>query len=210
MEQQVTYTTSNSYSTRNNLSKNTKNVWIVFHGIGYLSRYFSTFFDGLPEEDNYIIIPQAPAKYYLKNEYKHVGASWLTKENTAVETNNVLQYIDAIMAQENIPTAANLIVLGFSQGVSIATRWIANRKINCKQLVLYAGSIPKELTKDHFLHLTEETKLTIIVGNKDKLIPTEKLQSELSFAQSIFEREMEVITFDGGHEVQKSIINNLV
>ena len=210
MEKQVTYTASNSYTTINTLSKNTNNVWVVFHGIGYLSRYFSTFFDSLPEKDNYIIIPQAPSKYYLKNEYKHVGASWLTKENTEVETNNVLQYIDTIMAQEELPTSANLIVLGYSQGVSIATRWIATRKINCKHLVLYAGSIPKELTKNHFLHLTEETKLTIIVGNNDHLIPAEKLQSELSFAQSIFEREIEVITFDGGHEVQKSIINNLV
>ena len=86
---QVTYQSINTYETLNDLTLKTKNIWIVLHGIGYLSRYFIDFFDGLPKEENYIIAPQAPSKYYLKNEYRYVGASWLTKENTVVETKNV-------------------------------------------------------------------------------------------------------------------------
>ena len=99
-EKQVTYQTTNSYTTLNTLTDKTKNVWIVFHGIGYLSKYFLKYFDELPSEENYIIAPQAPSKYYLNDQYRHVGASWLTKENTANETQNVLNYLDTVFSSE--------------------------------------------------------------------------------------------------------------
>ena len=82
----------NTYETLNDFTDETKNVWIVFHGIGYLSKYFLKYFDELNPLDNYIIAPQAPSKYYLNSSYKHVGASWLTKENTETEINNNLNY----------------------------------------------------------------------------------------------------------------------
>ena len=66
-EKTVSYTTQNTYLTQNKLGPKTKNVWLVFHGIGYLSRYFVKYFNGLDPEENYIIVPQAPSKYYLKN-----------------------------------------------------------------------------------------------------------------------------------------------
>ncbi|PXX29864.1 alpha/beta hydrolase [Arenibacter sp. ARW7G5Y1] len=141
-EKQISYTTANTYSTMNTLNEKTRNVWIVFHGIGFLSRYFIKYFSELPKEENYIIAPQAPSKYYLNTDFKHVGASWLTKENTALETTNVLNYMDKLFATEKIPAHCRLLVLGFSQGVSIATRWTAKRKIELDQLILYAGRIP--------------------------------------------------------------------
>ena len=67
-EKQNTYTTTNTYTTLNNIGPKTKNVWIVFHGIGYLSRYFINYFNTLNPNENYIIAPQAPSKYYLKNQ----------------------------------------------------------------------------------------------------------------------------------------------
>ena len=81
-EKTVTYQSKNIYMTLNTLTPKTKNVWLAFHGIGYLSKYFARYFDVLDPEENYIIVPQAPSKYYLGNDYKYVGASWLTKEQT--------------------------------------------------------------------------------------------------------------------------------
>src|SRR5690606_20717142 len=113
-EKQISYTSSNTYSTMNTLNERTKNVWIVFHGIGFLSRYFIKYFEGLPKDENYIIAPQAPSKYYLNKDFKHVGASWLTKEHTVLDTGNVLNYMDKLFASEKIPAHCQLIVLGFS------------------------------------------------------------------------------------------------
>lgn len=207
----VVYTTTNSYSTLNPLTDKTKNVWIVLHGIGYLSRYFLKYFDALPWAENYVIAPQAPSKYYLNNEYRHVGASWLTKEETVRETQNIIDYLDAVFDKENIPDKCNLIVFGFSQGVSIATRWVAKRKLKCNHLVLYAGGIPNELEQVDFEFLLKNrTKVTIMVGDKDEYLTEERQKTEAIKIEKLFGGLANQIIFEGGHEVKKELINDLV
>ncbi len=207
---EVTYTNTNSYSTLNRLSSKTKNVWVVFHGIGYLSRYFLKYFDELNTEENYIIAPQAPSKYYLNNTYRHVGASWLTKENTNQETENVMRYIDTVLEAEAIPKHCKLIVFGFSQGVSIATRWVAHRKIKCQKLILYAGGLPNELNLLDFEHLNvNKTKIITVIGTTDSYLTKGRLEEEEEKAARLFQGTIEKIYFEGGHEVKKDIINSL-
>ena len=94
-EKEIGYQTKNSYSTLNNLTEDTKTVWFVCHGMGYLSRYFLKYFKELNAEENYIIAPQAPSKYYIQPK-KHVGANWLTRDETKVGMRNILNYFDAI------------------------------------------------------------------------------------------------------------------
>ena len=137
-EKSVIYLSSNTYSVLNNYTTKTKNVWIVFHGLGYLSKYFINYFSKINPEENFVIAPQAPSKYYQGKDFKHVGASWLTKENTIEETKNVLAYVDQVYKSEIKVKPPNLIILGYSQGVSIATRWVAARKINCNHLILHS------------------------------------------------------------------------
>ncbi|MGB6152874.1 MAG: esterase [Pricia sp.] len=210
-ENTVTYSHTNSYSTLNTLSDTTENVWIALHGIGYLGRYFIKHFDGLPSDKNYIIAPQAPSKYYLNNTYTRVGASWLTKEDTQRETENVMAYLNAVMATENLPGNLNLIIFGFSQGVSIATRWVAQRQIKCAQLVLYAGGIPNELKASDFDFLRKnKTKVRILVGDKDEYLNEERRKTESEKIEKLFGAKAELIVFDGGHEVRKDLIVNLV
>ncbi len=207
----VTYSTTNSYETLNNIGPKTKNVWIVFHGLGYLSRYFLNHFKDLEADENYIVAPQAPAKYYLKNEFKHVGASWLTKEDTIQETQNVMTYIDAIMKEETLPNNCKLIIFGFSQGVSIAARWVVNYQIPCNKLVFYAGGIPNELTPSDFLFLSDtETEIIGIIGDSDEYLTEERVKSETEKMNFLFHRKAKQITFNGGHEIKKEIINSLV
>jgi len=210
-EKTVTYTTENTYLTQNELTPKTKNVWLVFHGIGYLSRYFVKYFNGLDVNENYIIVPQAPSKYYLKNEYKYVGASWLTKENTAAEVKNVLNYIDAVLEAENLPDNINLILFGFSQGVSVATRWLARKKANCKLVVLYAGGIPNELTAADFEFLNyASTEIKIIYGDQDEYLTPDRLKGEKIKIDKLFKGKAETITFKGGHEVKTQLIRDLL
>lgn len=207
----VNYTTTNTYETLNTLSNKTKNVWLVFHGIGYLSRFFLKYFNELNSDENYIIAPQAPAKYYLNNKYTHVGASWLTKENTTLEINNISHYIDALLEAEKISEKHNLIVFGFSQGVSIAARYTVLNKLKCQQLVLYAGGIPNELKPFDFQFLeSNNTQVKVIIGTKDEYLNEERMKTETAKIKSLFNNKAELITFEGGHEVKKEILNNLV
>lgn len=210
-EKQVTYSTTNTYATLNQLTENTKNIWIVLHGIGYLSRYFLKHFDELPTDENYIIAPQAPSKYYLNNAYKHVGASWLTKEHTPLETENVLAYLDTVLANENIPEHCRLIVFGFSQGVSIAMRWVAKRQLKCHQMALYAGGIPNELKAGDFDFLEQnDTLVTILVGDNDEYITPDRLKTEAKKASLLFGNRATRINFKGGHEIKKPLLHQLL
>lgn len=210
-EKEITYQTTNSYSTLNTLSENTKNVWFVCHGMGYLSRYFLRYFTDLNPTENYFIAPQAQSKYYTPPKFRHVGASWLTKENTIKETENVMRYFDSVFETEKITENQNLIVLGYSQGVSVALRYVSNRQVDCSQIVMMSGGIPKELTAGDFKFLDPKTKVSLIYGNNDEHLDEDRLVSEKNRAFELFGHcQLKIIPFEGEHEVRKELILDLI
>ena len=205
MEKEVFYRHANSYSTLFSLTPTTKRVWLVFHGIGYLSRYFIRIFQELDESTNYVIAPQAPAKYYKDADYKRIGSSWLTKENKETEIQNNLNYIEAVLEQEEIPGHLELIVIGYSQGVSISSRWLARKKILPAYFFVISGAFPDELEQEDFNFLISKTKLFHIVGENDPYFEKGNVLKEKKRVASIF-KTMQFITHKGGHELQlKSI-----
>ena len=208
VEKEISYKTTNSYYTLNALTTKTKNVWFVCHGMGYLSRYFLKYFKELNPDENYIIAPQAQSKYYIQPAFKHVGASWLTKENTEKETANVMRYFDAVFKAENIPKDKNLIVVGYSQGVSVAMRYLATRQLQCSQLVLMSGGIPKELRKEDFKFL--KAQVTLIYGTADEYLSNERMELEKTRAFELFGNSVNIIPFEGKHIVNVDLINNLI
>lgn len=208
-EKKVVYTSSNTYSTLNTIGKSTKNIWLVFHGLGYLSKYFIKYFKILDPEENYIIAAQAPSKYYQGKNFKHVGASWLTRENTKEETKNVLAYVDEVFKAEVTQKNINFIVLGYSQGVSIATRWLASRKINCNHLVLHSGGIPEELQKKDFNYLKKETIVTYLYGDEDQYITEARKTEEEIKGKNLFEERLQIEVFKGVHEVNTSFLQKI-
>ncbi|MAP80916.1 MAG: esterase [Aequorivita sp.] len=205
-QKEVTYSSTNTYHTLNKLTNKTKNIWIVFHGLGYLSKYFIRYFSELDPDENYVIAPQAPSKYYQDNRFKHIGASWLTRENTATETENILNYVDAVYKSELANFNAKLIVLGYSQGVSIATRWVAKRKIQCDTLVLHSGGIPKELNPEDFEFLTDDTRVIYIYGDKDEYITEARKTEEYLKGTALFNKKLKIEVFNGKHEVYKPFL----
>lgn len=208
-EKQVSYKITNSYCTLNEKTSETKNIWVVFHGIGYLSKYFLKYFKGLDPQENYIIAPQAASKYYLNGKYTHVGASWFTKDNTQQEVENAMNYLDEVYKAEDLGSATNLIILGYSQGVSVATRWVAKKRIKLSQLILCSGGLPKELKAKDFLHLGD-SKVSLIYGNKDPYLDKERLDNEKLKLKQLFPENLTVIPFEGIHEMKPSILETLV
>ncbi len=208
-EKEITYTTSNSYSTLNQLTPQTKRVWLVCHGMGYLSRYFLRYFKGLNAEENYIIAPQAPSKFYLQPK-RHVGANWLTKDETAAGMANILNYFDAVLEAEKLPKYFPLIVLGYSQGVSVAMRYLAQRQLQCDQLVLHSGGIPKELKASDFNYLSEATKVKLIYGTEDQYLNKARIEEETSRARELFGSRVSLFPFKGKHVVNVNYIEKLV
>ena len=208
-ERIVKYSTTNTYTTLNKLNTNTKNVWLVFHGMGYLSKYFARYFEKLDPTENFVIVPQAPSKYYIGPKFKHVGASWLTKENTIEDTKNILNYVDAVWEAEKPTQEHRFIVLGYSQGVSIAMRWLASRKMICDDLVLHSGGIPNELGTEDFNYLPENCNVTYLYGDADEYITEARETEETLKGNAIFGKRLSVMVFKGTHEVHTKFIQEL-
>ncbi|QSS97432.1 alpha/beta hydrolase [Psychroflexus sp. ALD_RP9] len=205
-ENKVSYTSTNTYSTFNNLTPQTEQVWIACHGIGYLSKYFIRYFNKLPKQ-HYIIAPQAPAKYYQTKDFKYVGASWLTKEQTALEIENVLNYLDAVWQNEKLKDLP-INLMGYSQGVSVVMRWLAKREILCSNLIIHSGSIPDEFESDVFKDKVN-SEVHLIYGNQDEYITGEKLKAQLKLAEKLFGNQLNVNEFDGKHEVNQNLLKSL-
>ncbi|MEM6515577.1 MAG: esterase [Bacteroidota bacterium] len=207
-EKEISYKSTNTYSTLNQFTEKTEYVWFVCHGMGYLSRYFLKYFKDLNTEKHYIIAPQAPSKYYLPPKFKHVGASWLTRENTIAETENIMRCYDSIFEAEPALISTKLIVLGYSQGVSVAMRYLAKRKLHCEHLILHSGGIPVELKSSDFKYFNG--KPILIYGNKDEYLSPERIEEQTKMAKNLFGNQLEIIEFEGVHEVNVDFINKLV
>lgn len=207
IEKEISYYHTNSYSTLNTLSSKTKTIWFVCHGMRYLSRYFIKYFKTLNADENYIIAPQAPSKFYIEPSFKHVGANWLTKEDTKTETENIMRYFDAIFESESIPANTKLIVLGYSQGVSVAMRYVAKRQLQCDELVLLSGGIPKELNNEDFKFYKGNVKLSY--GTNDEYLNEERMQYETDRIKELFGNKVNIISFNGKHVVNLELIEAL-
>jgi len=206
----VEYQTTNSYHTLNQRTQNTKNIWLVCHGMGYLSKYFIRHFDTLDPKKNYVIAPQAPSKYYQKDDFKHVGASWLTKEDTQTEISNVLHYLNAVKTAEALDDGNKLILFGFSQGVSIVMRWLVRAQVSCSKIVLYAGSIPHEIRPEDLEFINyKKTAVSVIYGNQDKYLTKERIENEQTKITTLFLGNAETILFDGGHEIKSNLLHRI-
>lgn len=204
-EHKISYTTQKTYSTLNEISENTEYIWFVCHGLGYLSRYFIKYFSVLDPKKHFIIAPQAPSKYYQDKNYKHIGASWLTREDTQMEMQNNEAYFNEIYKKEIQPhPGTKLIVFGYSQGVSVAMRWMSHSKIECESLIIHSGGIPEELKPKDFEGLN--FKPYLVYGKSDPYINAERAKKEHQKALDLFDERLKVIPFEGVHEVSKEII----
>jgi predicted esterase len=133
----------------------------------------------------------------------------LTREDTKDETQNVLNYLDAITNAELQNQPKNLILFGFSQGVSVVMRWMATRKIHCDQVILYAGGIPKELKPEDFA-FAENTRFKIVYGLQDEYLTEKSIKDEKQRAKWLFGNQLEIIPFEGKHQLKPDLICSLV
>jgi predicted esterase len=122
-----------------------------------------------------------------------------------------MRYFDEVFEAEKIPNTKNLIVLGYSQGVSVALRYVAKRRIKCSQIVLLSGGIPKELVADDFSFLNTKTKISMIFGDNDEYLDEDRILQEKNRAFELFGHlDLNIIPFEGTHEVKKELVHKLV
>ena len=208
MEHLITCPMTCSYSSLNERTPQTRTIWVVFHGIGYLSRYFLRHFSHLDPAEHYLLAPQAPSLYYLNDSYTHVGASWLTREQTARNMDNLLRFLDGMWEAENLGQAPRLVLFGYSQGVSVLCRWVARRRLSASRLVLYAGKVPEVLVPDDFHHLPPDTPVEFFYGTQDPYLEKWDRHKMEQQAHHLFGDRLRWRPYEGGHELLSHTITD--
>ena len=192
-------------------------MWFVLHGYGQLAGQFVRFFSDLASPQRLIVAPEAMNRFYLVGADKApaserpVGATWMTREDRASEIADYVEYLDTLHDELTATSGgsnARLVVLGFSQGAATATRWVTHGRARIDRLILWGGLVPPdaELARGHAA--LRNVPLTIVVGERDHYITSTALADE-SARLDAAGIPFEVITFDGGHVISRSVFSRL-
>jgi predicted esterase len=178
-----------------------KKLIYVLHGYGQLSKYFIRKFDSMVEMGFTVIAPEGLHRFYLQGTSGRVGASWMTKENRELDIENYLNYLNELHSK--IYTEKDweqIIILGFSQGVATAFRWIADGKIKPNQFLLCSGMIPPDVDLNAQNELFKSIDMTYFSGNKD---PYKTEEAVTHFQQRLNQLPfpIKMVEFEGVHEV---------
>jgi predicted esterase len=193
-------------------------VWIVCHGHGQLAARFLSRFIPIERSDRLFVAPEALSRYYLHPPRggphapnSPIGATWMTSEDRDCEIADYVGYLDLLydeifsrVRRDNV----RLWVLGFSQGCATVARWVARGKADPDRVVLWAGVLPSELTREEAAVLSRRAPVTIVLGRQDEFA-----NPELVAAQEVRLKELGVahqtIRFDGGHEIVPDVLRRL-
>lgn len=191
-----------------------RELWIVCHGYGQLARWFVRHFAPLDDGTRLIVAPEALNRFYLETEGRHgpesrVGATWMTREDRLAEIDDYVRYLDGLhahLARQFDIGGVRVVVLGFSQGVATVCRWATRTKASIDDLVLWAGSVPPELTITPGLF--GGARLTIVTGREDPYATGSALNKETARLEGGglgYGR----IDFDGAHHLDADTLERI-
>lgn len=193
-----------------------REIWVVCHGYGQLASPFLQNFEGLDDGSRLVVAPEALSRFYLtegagSRPDARIGASWMTREDRLSEIEDQGQYLDAVHAELSARISNSrpvLHVLGFSQGVATAARWVARGGVRAASLVLWAGLLPPEIDLGA-ASLLRSLHLTLVVGTRDEFATAELVagQEEALRAAAI---PFELRRFEGGHRLDDDVLADVV
>ena len=215
MKKQISISKTGKYSQIGKCSKKINNVWIVLHGYGMLSEYFVKKFECIINETTLVIAPEATNRFYLRDNYTRVGASWMTKLDREQEISDNILFLDklfSIIKKEIGHDNFKLNTLGFSQGGPTLVSWLMSNKLNTNSLILWGSDIPKDSLVIENKSRWNSMNLKIVIGKNDEYINEEKKQEFVGVVKS-YGLKYELIEYEGSHKIieeeLKKIANSL-
>jgi len=180
---------------------NGKKLLYVLHGYGQLAKFFIRKFQPAKERDYTILAPEGQHYFYLDGTSGRVGASWMTKQNREQDIQNYIAYLDAVHAELTAEKQWDeIVVLGFSQGVATAFRWLAHSDIKPSKFLICSGLVPPDVDLQIKKTIFDPIKMTYFSGVNDPY-RTEDSVKEFYDAVASSKLDMELVNFDGVHEV---------
>lgn len=182
-------------------AENSYKLIYVLHGYGQLAKFFLRKFEPLTTKGFTVIAPEGLHRFYLQGTSGRVGASWMTKENRELDIENYLTYLNTLHQEiANEKEWTQVIVLGFSQGVATAFRWIADGQVKPNQFLLCSGMIPPDVNLEEANSKFSKIQMIYFTGTNDPY-KTEEAVTHFQERLSQLPFPIKMVEFEGVHEV---------
>lgn len=192
-------------------------VWIVLHGYRQLAPRFMRRFGSLDDGRRRILAPEGLHRFYVDEDggphgaEHRVGASWMTREDRETDIADYLAYLDQVvdMVEGEVGKGVPRIVLGFSQGVHTAARWVVSgRSAPPRTTVLWGAGLPGDLDAERAPDRLSETRLVLVDGATDRHRPPAGRQRDLDVL-SEWGVEAEALEHPGGHRIDPTLFDRI-
>lgn len=186
-------------------------LWFALHGYAQGAQTVLEWGAPLDDGSRIIVAPEGLSRFYTDHRSRTVGASWMTSDDRLAEIADYVRYLDLLDTELHARmgnTKPRVIVLGFSQGAATAARWVGLGQTAPHRLILWGGLLPPDLDLDVAWGKLADARLTLVVGENDRLIDREELQA---VENRLLDHEIpyEVITYKGGHEVDEETLRRI-
>ena len=184
-----------------------REIWFVLHGYRQLARRFLKRFGPVDDGTRLIVAPEALSRFYVSSTVgRHgpssiVGATWMTREDRDHEIADYVAYLDRLA--HAITTEAPGLpvnVLGFSQGVATATRWVVRGAVRPARLVLWGDFTPPDLDLTKAREIFADVDVITVRGAADPALSARLAEEEAMRLHGAGIRVRPVV-YDGGHDI---------
>lgn len=198
-------------------SPQVREVWIALHGYGQLARDFARAMAPVASPERLIVVPEALSRFYLASPVRGghaaaaVGAAWMTREDRDAEIADYVAYLDALHERIMLmiaPGSPITRVLGFSQGVATASRWLTLGRTRAEHVILWAGGVPDEIDVAALVDAPRRTRVSWVAGAKDDIVAADTLARSAARV-ALLGDQGECLTFDGGHRLDRETLGRL-
>jgi predicted esterase len=205
------------YFTLGDVGPDTKQLWIVCHGYRQLAKRFMRWFSALDDGTQFIVAPEGLSRFYLDDGTREhgagdpIGSTWMTREDRLNEIHDYVRYLDAVLAEAKQLMSRppeTLIVLGFSQGVHTACRWVVAGKMDVSRLICWGAYPPDDLDGERGPSRLTDTDMVLVRGAADPFVSEEghQRQEDRLTTMAIPFRTLE---HPGGHDLDPDLLREL-
>ncbi len=196
------------YFTSGEASEKITTCWIVLHGYAQSAEEFILPFAHLHNENTLIVAPEGLSRFYRKS-YSEVVASWMTRAQRVGEVEDYTTYLSSVYRQ-TIPKCAKnvqIIFLGFSQGSTTLTRWLAAKKPHFHHAIIWGWVLPEDIIYTKLHKYLKNKHLWLVCGDEDQLVSREMWAKNIDFAEKQALPFQEICLEGAKHEVTAYLVD---
>ncbi len=192
------------------LEKEYDTICFALHGYGQLGQYFIHNFKHPDFERTLFIAPEGLHRFYLNGTNGRVGASWMTKEDRLKDIEDYCNYLDEVYRhfEDKTSTAKRVGVLGFSQGVATACRWLSKSTYKFDFLINWAGAFPPDLDLEQAMGKMARLPVHMLLGDEDEYISLQQFNDHVDLLKSQGYK-IETTTFKGTHKIYQHVLKEV-